>query len=198
MTPPAPTVNQCLDFIDRYEMLDNIRAHSFKVARVAELLIDGLAGAGMAISPMPERDFVIAGALLHDIAKTECIKTGCLHAERGEQICRTLGFPEIGGIVKEHVILKKFTAELYQQGIFGAKELVFYADKRVRHDEIVSLDSRLDYIIERYGNNDPKRERYIRLNFQQAQKFEIYLFNFLDFTVDQLPLLISQEPFLRT
>jgi len=68
----------------------------------------------------------------------------------------------------------------------------------VRHDEIVSLNSRLDYIIERYGNNNPERERYIRLNFQQAQEFEIYLFNFLDFTADQVILLISQKPFSRT
>jgi len=197
MTPATPTVNQCLDFIDRFEMLDNIRAHSFKVGRVAELIIDGLKKAEKTTSSLPARDFVIAGALLHDIAKTECIKTGCLHADRGDEICRDLGYPEIGEIVREHVILKEFTAKLYQQGLFGAKELVYYADKRVRHDEIVSLDSRLDYIIERYGNSDPKREHYIRLNFQQAQELEVYLFNFLDFSADQVPLLISQDPFSR-
>ncbi|MBW1637442.1 MAG: HD domain-containing protein [Deltaproteobacteria bacterium] len=178
-------------------MLDNIRAHSFKVGRVAELIIDGLKKAEKTTSSLPARDFVIAGALLHDIAKTECIKTGCLHADRGDEICRDLGYPEIGEIVREHVILKEFTAKLYQQGLFGAKELVYYADKRVRHDEIVSLDSRLDYIIERYGNSDPKREHYIRLNFQQAQELEVYLFNFLDFSADQVPLLISQDPFSR-
>lgn len=198
MTLPTPTVNQCLDFIDLHEMLVNIRAHSFQVARVAELLIDGLVEAKRAISPLPTREFVIAGALLHDIAKTECLKTNCLHAARGDELCCALGFPEIGEVVREHVILNDFTAELYQQGFFPAKELVYYADKRVRHDEIVSLESRLDYIIERYGNSDPKREHYIRLNFQQCQELEVYLFNFLDFTADQVPLLISQEPFSRT
>jgi len=198
MTPPTPTVNQCLDFIDLHEMLVNIRAHSFKVARVAELLIDGLVQAERAISPLPAREFVIAGALLHDIAKTECLKTNCMHAARGYELCSALGFPEIGEIVREHVILEEFTADLYQQGLFAAKELVYYADKRVRHDEIVSLENRLDYIIERYGNSDPAREHYIRLNFKQCQELEVYLFSFLDFTADQVPRLISREAFSRT
>ena len=198
MMVPFPTVNQCLDFIDQFEMLDNIRAHSFKVARVAELIIGRLREAGKTKSSLAAGELVIAGALLHDIAKTECLKTGCMHADRGDEICRDLGYPEIGEIVREHVILQEFRAELYQQGLFGAKELVCYADKRVRHDEIVSLDSRLDYIIERYGNSDPKREHYIRLNFQQAQELEVYLFNFLDFSADQVSPLISHEPFSRT
>ena len=198
MTVPIPTVNQCLDYIDRYKMLDNIRAHSFKVARVAEVLIDGLAKREKEILSLPPKELVIAGALLHDIAKTECLNGDCHHAVRGKQICTELGFPEIGEIVLEHVILKNFTAELYQQGIFGAKELVYYADKRVRHDEIVSLASRLDYIIERYSGGDPRKEHYIRLNFQQCQDFEVYLFSFLEFTVNQVPQLISQKPFSST
>ncbi len=198
MTVPIPTVNQCLDYIDRYKMLDNIRAHSFKVARVAEVLIDGLAKKEQEILSLPPRELVITGALLHDIAKTECLNGDCHHAVRGQQICTELGFPEIGEIVLEHVILKDFTEKLYQQGIFGAKELVYYADKRVRHDEIVSLASRLDYIIERYSGGDARKEHYIRLNFQQCQDFEVYLFSFLDFTADQVALLISQKSFSRT
>ncbi len=197
MTIPVPTVNQCLNYIDRYEMLDNIRAHSFRVARVAEVLIDGLITRGKDVFSQPPKTLVIAGALLHDIGKTECLNGNCHHALRGQEICTELGFPEIGEIVREHVILKDFTAELYQQGIFGAKELVYYADKRVRHDEVVSLESRLDYIIERYSGGDPRKEHYIRLNFQQCQDFEVYLFSFLDFTADQLPQLISPKPFFR-
>lgn len=179
-------------------MLNNIRAHSFKVARVAEVLIDGLIKREKNILALPAKEFVIAGALLHDIAKTECLNDKCQHAVRGQEICTGLGFPEIGEIVREHVILDNFTAELYQQGIFGAKELVYYADKRVRHDEIVSLESRLDYIIERYSGGDQRKEHYIRLNFQQCQNFEVYLFSFLDFTADQVALLTSQEPFTTT
>ena len=62
-------------------MLDNIRAHSFVVARVAEALVDGLGRTGKTPGPLPDKEEVVAGALLHDIAKTLCIKTDCRHAE---------------------------------------------------------------------------------------------------------------------
>lgn len=195
MPKRIPSINQCLEFIDRYEMLDNIRAHSFVVARVAEALVDGLHRRGNCTGPVPDKKEVIAGALLHDIAKTLCLETGCLHAETGHQICIELGYPEIGEVVAEHVILKNFTAGPYSQGIFGTKELVFYSDKRVRHDQVVPLASRLEYILERYGKGDPSREHRIRLNFNQTLEFEKYLFTFLDFAPEEISKYICREPF---
>lgn len=167
-------------------MFANIRAHSFVVARVAEALLDGLKRTGKSPGPLADKNEVVAGALLHDIAKTLCIKTDCRHAEIGRQICVDLGYPELSEIVEEHVVLKNFTADLYRQGIFGAKEIVYYADKRVRHDRIVSLDERLEYIIERYGENNPVKQSLIRKNFMLTRDFERYLFSFLDFYPEEL------------
>ena len=164
---------------------------------MAELLVDGLSKADESAS-QPPRELVIAGALLHDIAKTECLNGKCRHDTLGRDICTALGFPEIGEIVKEHVILEEFPERLYQRGFFGAKEIVYYADKRVLHDEVVSIENRLEYIIDRYGNGDPQREQHIRLNFQQCKDLEVYLFTFLDFTPEQVPLFISKDPFSRT
>lgn len=190
-----PTISQCLEFIEQYEMLDNIRAHSFVVARVAETLVDGLEKTGKALGPLPDRGEVLAGALLHDIAKTVCLKTDCLHAETGHDICLELGYPEIAEIVAEHVVLKKFAGHLYRQGIFSAKELVFYADKRVRHDQVVSLGTRLEYILERYGQGDPAREHRIRLNFNNTLELEKLLFSFLDFSPEEIVDKMSHEYF---
>ena len=81
----------------------------------------------------------IAGALLHDIAKTLCIKTGCQHARVGQQILEDLGFPELGQLVGEHVVLINQNYENNALGIFTATEIVNYADKRVRHDQVVPL-----------------------------------------------------------
>jgi len=186
MVRNIPSISQCLAFHDRYEMLDNIRQHSFVVARVAEALVEGLSRTGKSADPLPDRQEVIAGALLHDIAKTLCIKTDCRHAEIGRQICLELGYPELGEIVAEHVVLKNFTTDLYDRGIFGSKEIVFYADKRVRHDQVVCLADRLEYILQRYGDNNPAREQFIRQNFQQTLKFESYLFAFLDFQPEEI------------
>jgi uncharacterized protein len=190
-----PSIKECLEFHDRFEMLDNIRAHSFVVARVAEALVGGLHRTGKSSGPLPDKEEVIVGALLHDIAKTLCIKTDCRHAEIGRQICLELGYPELSEIVAEHVVLKYFTADLYARGIFGTKEMVFYADKRVRHDQVVSLDGRLEYILERYGDNNPAKEQLIRQNFNKTIELENYLFSFLDFSPGDLPQYISQAKF---
>ncbi len=139
---------------------------------------------------LPAENEVIAGALLHDIAKTPCLKSGCNHAREGQRICVELGHPEIGIIVAEHVILEDFASKRYRQGIFNAREIVFYADKRVRHDRVVSLAERLEYILERYGNGDPVRERHIRLNFSKTVQFENIIFTFLDFHPENLPEMI--------
>jgi len=186
MARNIPSISQCLAFHDQYEMLENIRRHSFVVARVAETVVDGLYRSQKSSGPLPDRQEVIAGALMHDIAKTLCIKTDCRHAEIGRQICVELGYPDLSEIVAEHVVLKNFTADHYAVGIFGSKEIVFYADKRVRHDQVVSLEDRLEYILQRYGDNNPAKEQLIRQNFKRTIQFEKYLFAFLDFPPEEI------------
>lgn len=195
MVKNIPSITQCLELHDRFAMLDNIRAHSSVVARVAESLVDGLQRVGKCAGPLPDREETVVGALLHDIAKTLCIKTGCRHAEIGQQICLDLGYPEISDIVAEHVVLKDFRTDLYAKGIFAAKEIVFYADKRVCHDQVVSLDGRLEYILGRYGDNNPAKEYLIHQNFKQTVDFEKYLFDFLDFQPDQITRYMSHARF---
>jgi putative nucleotidyltransferase with HDIG domain len=195
MIKNIPSITQCLELHDRYAMLGNIRAHSSVVARVAESLVDGLERAGKTPGPLPDREEAVVGALLHDIAKTLCIKTGCRHAEIGQQICLELGYPELSEIVAEHVILKDFRADLYARGIFGAKEIVFYADKRVCHDQVVSLEGRLEYILGRYGDHNPAKEYLIHQNFKQTLDFEKYLFGFLDFLPTEIARHISSAQF---
>ncbi len=189
MTRPIPSINECLSFIEHYEMLGNIRDHSFMVARVANALVEGLVH--NSAPSIPDSNEVIAGALLHDIAKTRCLQNNGHHAKEGQDICNELGYPHIGKIVLEHVVLKDFNEHLYKKGEFGAKELVYYADKRVRHDQVVSLQDRLDYIIERYGKGDPVKNKYIHLNFSTTFKFEELLFAHLDFSPENLILQLT-------
>lgn len=195
MTTPIPTIRQCLSYMDDFAMLDNIRRHSFMVARCASALLAGLQRAEKTGAPLPAEELVVTGALLHDIAKTQCLQGNCRHAQVGRDICRDLGFPEIGEIVGEHVILTDFSPERYRRGIFNAKELVYYADKRVRHDQIVPLDNRLVYILERYGDNNPLKETLIIANFRHCQELERHLFSFLDFLPEDLPLYITEDSF---
>ena len=180
-----PTIKECFGYFDQFEMLDNIRQHSMQVARVALSIHDGLAEKRL---NRQERGVIAAGALLHDIAKSICIKNDCRHATVGCEICEELGYPEIGNIVKQHVILTTFDKDSYQQGIFSAEELVYYSDKRVRHDQIVSLQDRFDYIMDVYGRRNPQSKNIIQRSFQECLLLEEYIFSFLDFNPEEIPL----------
>jgi putative nucleotidyltransferase with HDIG domain len=181
-----PGVNDCLGFMEQYHMLPNIKDHSIVVARVAGVITHGLINAGHALS----LDTVTAGALLHDIGKTACLDNDDDHAAKGLEICLALNLATIADIVAEHVILKNYAPE----NGFSEKEVVYYADKRVNHDQVVSLDERLAYILQRYGRNDEVRCQAIKKNYARCQDLEKRMFSFLAFKPADIPeLLISQR-----
>lgn len=155
-------------------MLDNIRAHSLVVGRVAEFIAIELHRIGRPISV----ELVLSAALLHDIGKTSCLYNGEDHSHVGHDICLKHGYPELAPIVRQHVIL----VDGFPENPITEKEIVYYADKRVKHDQIVSLDSRQQYIIDRYGLGDPKRHAAIKKNFRQSLLIEHELFSELDCT----------------
>ncbi len=149
-----------------YEMLDNIKAHSLQVARLAVLLTRELEQAGFRL----DSDLIMAGALLHDIAKTQCLNGACNHAKVGSEICLEHGFDAVAVIVAEHVIMADYDRPL------SPVEIVYYADKRVRHDEIVSLNERQVYIEERYGQGKQDIIEAIRVNFAKCYDVEKRIF----------------------
>ncbi|MBA3003497.1 MAG: HD domain-containing protein [Desulfurivibrio sp.] len=168
-------------------MLPNIREHSVMVGRVASLIGRGLARGGRNLS----QELIVSGALLHDIAKTVSLETDLRHDELGRDICLRHGFVELADIVAEHVVLKNGVPVRCME-----KEVVYYADKRVLHDEVVGLDARLDYIIQRYGNEDTALHARIRQNFAQAHAIEERLFAGLDFSPEELGERLNGDLFL--
>jgi len=74
-----PTEKECYALMDQYLMLDNIREHSIVVADIVRVISTGLVNSGVKISVQK----AVAGALLHDIAKTQCIQSGGDHATVG-------------------------------------------------------------------------------------------------------------------
>ena len=189
-----PDIAACAALMEEHGMLANIREHSFVVARVAALLAEEL---GRTSSQPPDLQLCISGALLHDIAKTPCLKSGGSHAKAGAELCRSLGLPEIAEIVAAHVILSDFAPARYQQGIFSAQEIVYYADKRVLHNKIVSLPERRAYILEKYSGGDARRQQGIRDNFSKCGELENHLFSFVEFSPEQLAGKAEPEKFVR-
>jgi len=173
-----PSVEECFRLMKQYEMLDNIKAHSIVVEKIATIVARGLRDVGVDIS----LEKVTAGALMHDIGKTICFNTGGDHAAVGEEICLQHGLDEIAEIVGEHVRLKSYAPDQ----TISEKEIIYYADKRVNHDAVVGLEERLQYLFIRYGNNEEYRLQLIKENIDLCREVEKKLFTKLNFRPEEL------------
>lgn len=148
-----PRREECFELM-KENMLPNIYEHSIQVMNVAKAIIDNLNDRSIV-----NEDLIITASLLHDICKTESLETKEPHDIKGAEFARKLGFYSIADIIKEHIILREFNP----QGKLLEKEIVYYSDKRVMHEKIVSVEERIEDIIERYGKSDEIIER-IKVN----------------------------------
>jgi uncharacterized protein len=151
----VPNRDECLRLMDRHGMLENIVDHSLTVTRVACFLSKELNKKGQRI----DLGVVEAAALLHDLAKTECLETKEDHAQQGFRLLRGLGYERIAAVVAQHV-------EILPAGDSASvteEEVVNYADKRVQHDQIVSLKERFSDLKDRYGHVKSAMEQMDRM-----------------------------------
>ena len=89
--------------------------------------------------------------------------------------------------------MNEHSKEYNVNGNYSEKEIVFYADKRVNHDTVVSLEERLKYLIRRYARDHEIRVAAIRMNFEICKQVEKKLFSKLEFLPKSLPQLVRKE-----
>ncbi len=180
-----PSVEQCLRLMDDYRMPEHIRAHSIMVTKVARVISHSLNARGARLS----LDKITAGALLHDIGKHQALEYGGDHVKIGQRICLERGMPEIAEIVEQHVILKPETFD----APFSEIQVIYYSDKRVNHHRVVSLEERLEYILDRYGTKGPDISEAIKKNFEVCKELEQRIFEVLEFEPSELAVLAGRE-----
>ncbi len=180
---PHPDEQTCLGLLDKYDTPRHIISHSRTVWRVARVL-----GASLSAGRSIDMDLLRAACLLHDIAKYPCILDGYrYHDRRGEEILCNEGLPSVGRIVVQHVHLHDpYAAQLREE------HLVFYADKRVRHDEVVSIGERFRYLRETYGKTTEAIERLNEMK-RRTLTVERRIFRDLSFAPDDVAALIDED-----
>src|SRR5512139_2986272 len=119
----VPNRDECLGLMDRYGMLRNIVDHSLTVTRVARFLSKELNKRGQRI----DLGVVEAAALLHDLAKTECLRTRKDHAQQGFRLLKGLGYERVADVVAQHIQVSSGG----DAASVTEEEVVNYADKRV-------------------------------------------------------------------
>jgi len=140
----VPDDAQCARYWKEYAMLDNVAEHSRMVADVASCLARRAAEMGMDVDVPTVR----ASALLHDLAKTYCIRHGGNHSQLGGAwVAELTGNPVIASGVTHHVYWP-FDLDLSR---YFAPLAVLYADKRVNHNRLVSIEDRFKDLLVRYG-----------------------------------------------
>ena len=172
-----PSIEECYKLLEEEGVPAHIIRHSEKVALISSFLGCFLKEAGEKI----DLPLLTAGALLHDIKKYDSILYKIDHAEAGYEFLKSLGYPRVAEIVKNHIYLfpEKFATSVTED------EIVFYADKRVKHEEIVSVKERFVDLKERYGKNP---ETYKRLEFLENLTYQIekHIFSKLPFSPEKV------------
>lgn len=165
----VPSIAECFRLWKKYQMMPHIKAHCLMVARVALTLSKRFEACGF---PLDE-NLVLASALLHDIAKSYTIYYGGDHAQLGAGwIMQETQNPAIAQAVIAHVLWFFDEGELaIDKNPCTLPILISYSDKRVQHNKIVSLESRFQDLIRRYGTSE-KKIALIQKNFEQSQKME--------------------------
>lgn len=151
----VPTLQECHVILSRiHPVADDVRAHSLKVAGVADLIVRALARAGVVL----DREMIQAAALLHDLARGQ--KN---HAAVGRRILEQMGFDDTAALVGTHMdLVREPGAALDAAGV------LYLADKMVRGDRLVPLETRFAAALKRFGG-DPEARRQIALRQRQAE-----------------------------
>lgn len=167
----VPSAEECCAWWDDYSMFDNIKAHSTLVAKVAVQLAGMAVEAGVDVH-VPT---IQASALMHDIAKSYCILHGGNHSQLGAAwTMRLCANPAVAMGVLHHVFWP-FEPEADKYFLPLA---VSYADKRVMHDSLTSLEKRFGDLKIRYGKTEKIIQR-IQETYEQALILEEQLGNLI-------------------
>ena len=152
-----------------YQVPQHIVIHSLRVAQVGLFIGSYLKMVGEDL----DCNLVEAGCLLHDITKMDSVYTGRDHALTGSDLLRSLGYPRAADLVRQHVWLDRDGPEITEA------MLVNYADKRVKHTDIVSISERFEDLMLRYGTS-PERQEMIKELYNRTREIESLIFSRLD------------------
>ncbi|MDR1126149.1 MAG: HDIG domain-containing protein [Deltaproteobacteria bacterium] len=173
-TLPTPDQKACLALWDRYGVPEHIRNHSRQVTRVMLDAGELLRNRGRDLMP----PYLLAGGLLHDLAKMYTIKHGGDHAQLGAAVVlRETRNPLVAQMVYHHVGWP-WRVDITNDHALHVL-LAGYADKRVQHDRIVSLEERFADLLERYGKTERSRNSLAHA-FLQAKEIETKLSELLE------------------
>ena len=166
-----PSYQECIKILHQYQTEERVMDHVKEVARIAGIISEYLNSRGLRI----HLGLVMAGALLHDVAKGEEN-----HAQKGHDILKELGYPEAAKIIAEHMELLA-----QNQGIINETTIVYLADKLVKGSQVVPLEKRLQEQNSRY-KGDPLIQQIAAKRMENALDIQSKIERILQLKIDEI------------
>lgn len=167
------TKEDCIKLLIERSVPTHIIKHSIRVYQVASFIGRELIKKGITLNITE----IEIGALLHDICKIEGILTKKDHALLASNLLKEMGYKSISEIVRQHVRLDDINNH------YTEATIVNYSDKRVKHDEIVTLEIRFIDLIDRYAKTKEDVRKFV-LNYQNSKRIEHSFFSLIDLSPD--------------
>lgn len=182
----------------------HIREHCLQVARVAKLLAEELANKGEDV----DINKVWIAGLAHDFIRIVDFKKNPTdlgsaedrlvwtklretyqghHGDVGALILEEMGEPDLAEIIRKH----KHSAILDDPPTTWEEKIIYYADKRVSHSNIVSVFERLDEGFKRHFPNQklPEIEQKRR---QKIMELENEIFSKINLTPEDIKIKLGE------
>lgn len=175
-----PTRIECLNLMKQTRMPLHIQKHSILVTEIALFLSKLLNRNGAKL----DLTLVEAGGLLHDIAKAQSLSSGKRHEKLGAKLLHDWGYVRLASIVQDHVSLDLIRLN----GPITESLMVNYADKRVKHDQVVTLEERFFDLIDRYART-PEHQIHLQQRLRQYSVLERRIFDHLTIRPDAKELM---------
>lgn len=137
-----PTRAECEAILAGHSVQPAIVRHSRLVADVARRIALALTRRGAALN----QELVLAGALLHDLAKGKPE-----HASVGAAILRSMDFQQVAGVVASHT-------DLNFGGRIDESAVVYLADKLMSGERPVTIEQRFEVALRRFSDDPPALE----------------------------------------
>ncbi len=152
-----PTVEECFEMFEVYQVPERVINHGWAVAQAAVKIAKGL-NATRKLSL--DLEVIALGSLLHDIGKGRPD-----HARAGAALLEKAGYPELAEVVGNHMDL-----ELYEDDpnpVINEVRLVFLVDKLVRETKPVTIEERFAKAFKKYAN-EPEVLKKVKKRMRNA------------------------------
>jgi uncharacterized protein len=139
-----PTREECLKILEKHGVPENVKQHILQVTRIAMFLGKRISRKEHLNLPLLE-----AACLLHDLDKHLTFVEVQNHGHLTAKMLKEMGYDEIIPIIMNHA----GPSVNPSRDLAGWEEkILYYSDRRVNHDKIVSVKERIEYMKKRYGS----------------------------------------------